>query len=188
VGFISSGASQFDSDLSGEKLMWADNPLLNMGTLTTGFSLRLWYQMDSLQLPPNYLVVISNLSRSHWASSDFMLYRNSGEWRARMYYDGEVRVTIPIDDNWHRLIVTYHKPTSTLKMRLDMDPIGAPQTNTGIVFDPWGDQVIYLGTLGSNNVPGLNLDEIAFWRDYILTEDDMLADWNGGAGLTYPPL
>lgn len=86
------------------------------------------------------------------------------------------------DGNWHRIIAWFDSSNGEVGIQIDdHDPTTTTQSDrylpTGTTFfigDNYGDS------------PDFFLDEVALWKDYVLTADDRAFDWNSGAGRTYP--
>jgi hypothetical protein len=86
------------------------------------------------------------------------------------------------DGNWHHVAVTYDGVSDFL-MYVDgvFDVSGT--TSTGGVLPATGSgSEIFLGSNGSWHFDGM-LDEVAIWRDVVLSQDDITAIYNGGTPL-----
>lgn len=86
------------------------------------------------------------------------------------------------DGNWHRIIAWFNSSNGEVGIQIDNN---SPTTTTQ------ADPFIDTGTtflIGDNfgDSGDFFLDEAALWKDYVLTADDRLFDWNSGAGRTYP--
>jgi hypothetical protein len=98
--------------------------------------------------------------------------------------------TNPLDLGWHRVIIWYDKPAAQIGIQIDNQtpatanlsapiPAGLPQGIAlgGLPFSwadrNYADEVIQ---------PALALDEVGVWHNYVWTEAEREADWNGGAG------
>lgn len=88
-------------------------------------------------------------------------------------------------DGWHMVIFTYNAATLEIKLRVDG---GATISNTmgHAIYWPtaprFGLNYINFGGV----IRASYYDEIAIYKEYILSDAEMDAEWNGGAGRTYP--
>ena len=79
---------------------------------------------------------------------------------------------------WHRIVV-YHQHGVGVGIKID---------NNATETDTWTYTMISSSvpiTVG-NSAKICTIDEIAFWKGYIPSEEELTTDWNGGAGVTYP--
>lgn len=91
----------------------------------------------------------------------------------------------PIASGWHR-VVCWWEPGVGVGLKIDNGPsLHTASTRTGLL--DLGDGPLTFPETGGAPAPGQSLDEVVVW-DIVLTEEDMLFDWNGGAGRTYPRL
>ncbi len=73
-------------------------------------------------------------------------------------------------------------------VQIDADsPVTQSMSGT---LDPFASADVFnLGPASSSisvdDIP-IRIDELAFWKDYVLSDDDKTFDWNGGAGRGYP--
>ncbi len=83
-------------------------------------------------------------------------------------------------NQWHRVII-WHDLGTQYGLQVDNDtPVTSSQSEDICnELDVDYDFNIIDSYLG--------MDEIALWRDHVLTSGERLADWNGGAGVTYTP-
>jgi hypothetical protein len=165
----------------------SDSAYLNLSTLLVGITYRLWYRFDSLLTTPGMITILSNHTGLHYGSADMMLYNNSGRWRARFNYDllHEVQtIPIPADTNWHRLLWWLDVPTRWCGLQLDNL---APAMNGPVddLSSLWGDQHLFIGVAGGSQTP-FYIDEYGIWSEHVMDAAERLADWNGGAGITWP--
>jgi hypothetical protein len=81
---------------------------------------------------------------------------------------------------WHRIIILFDATTSTMKAKFDNSP-------TRTMINPVGSFVDILDLLVLF-IDGFTtlLCECGLWKNLVLTEPQMLLDWNGGAGVTFP--
>lgn len=81
---------------------------------------------------------------------------------------------------WHRIIVSFDPATNTMLAKFD--------NNTSRTFvNPVGSSVDVLD-LQALFIDGFDTQmcECGVWKNIVLTEAQMLVDWNGGAGTTFP--
>lgn len=96
----------------------------------------------------------------------------------------ETQLDFSADDpgvaGWHRVIVSFKASTSTMLAKFDND---ASRTT----INPVGSSVGLLDLL-LLFIDGFTtqLCECGVWANHVLTEPEMLLDWNGGAGRTFP--
>jgi hypothetical protein len=81
---------------------------------------------------------------------------------------------------WHRIIILFDATTSTMMAKFD-------NKTTRTFINPVGSSVNILDllTLFIDGTTTL-LCECGLWENLVLTEPQMLVDWNGGAGVTFP--
>jgi hypothetical protein len=82
---------------------------------------------------------------------------------------------------WHRVIVWYEHGVG-MGAKIDNDA-SVTLAQTGGIYATPGNR-LYMH-VSSTPASGCKIDEISIWNQ-ILTESEMLADWNGGSGRTYP--
>jgi hypothetical protein len=89
------------------------------------------------------------------------------------------------DGQWHRVIVWWDSGTTVAGVQID-DGTAVTQATEGTLFAPSNpDTAFLLGNIG-DGTHFYYIDEVAFWKDYVLSDSDKTFDWNGGAGQTYP--
>lgn len=146
------------------------------------------------------------LNTGNDSTYDFLFISVLGQWF--LYYNGgfpgswEFKVTLndqsqvsdyvnaALTSGWHRVIV-YVQNAVKIGIKIDNNAaveqaIGLPLLPHTDPFSPNPFQGLKL-TRQFNGIPCL-IDEIAVWKDKVLTPAEMLYDWNGGAGRTYPDL
>lgn len=89
-------------------------------------------------------------------------------------------VNDPLNLTWTRVVLTWTNATKTMLAKINNTPSVTMVNATG----SWMS-VTYFITLGINGF-AMNLCECGVWANHALTEAEMLLDWNGGAGKTYP--
>lgn len=83
------------------------------------------------------------------------------------------------DGGWHHVVVTFDG-TSQLLMYVDGSfDVSATTTSTGILPATGSGSEIFLGNSGSWNFDGM-LDEVAIWKDVVLSQEDVTDIYNGG--------
>lgn len=88
-------------------------------------------------------------------------------------------------DVWHRVVCWYDKDTLEVGMQLDDR---TPVTTTATSAIPRGHGFGFEFNM-VEVLPGpfdIAYDETGLWHDYVWTEDERDADWNGGDGLGWP--
>jgi hypothetical protein len=198
-GLISSCGQQDDTDNVGGTVLQVDDPHFVMTTLSVGITWRLWYKQTVVNVLPKTAIVLVDFTfvppPSHLGIGDFSLFSDATNWIARFANDAahDVFVPQPDDTNWHRLMVTLDMvdPMNVIA-GIEIDN-GARVTSSGVDLSGlYGDDFIYVGTIGEYSLPfppvyqPILFDEIAYWRNKVLTPAESLADWNGGAGKSYP--
>jgi len=88
------------------------------------------------------------------------------------------------DSAWHRVICWYDKGVG-IGLKIDNNA-SVTMANTDLL-GAGGQRFRVGGPLGYGTPPAgfSTIDEVAIWKQK-LTDDEMLYDWNGGAGRTYP--
>ena len=81
---------------------------------------------------------------------------------------------------WHRIIISFDTATNTMLAKFDNDV-------SRTFVNPVGSSVTILDLLVLF-IDGFStlLCECGLWKGTVLTEAQMLVDWNGGAGRTFP--
>jgi hypothetical protein len=86
------------------------------------------------------------------------------------------------DGAWHRIIAWFDNSNGEVGIQIDNN---TPTTTTQSDKLPESSTTFLIGdNFGDSS--DVFLDEVAFWKDYVLTSADRLFDWNSGAGQTYP--
>lgn len=89
--------------------------------------------------------------------------------------------TVSINDGiWHRVIFLQDTPGKKIYLKLDNNATDTYAFSTAGAMIPGPTHWDMTG------FSGLILDEISIWKGTVLTEPQMLFDWNGGAGKTWP--
>lgn len=189
AGFRVACGQQTAFTMTGNTLAYKTHPYYDMSALTVGMTLRLWYKCANPASTPSLIAIVSNNAFSHYASADFILYKNSSKWSARFDYDLAHEVatvgTIPADTNWHRLIVWVDIVATVCGIQLD--DLAPVVSAAGLdVSSWWGDSRMFFGTISGTGTNLIYLDEIGYWHEHVMTAAERLADWNGGAGITWP--
>ncbi len=97
----------------------------------------------------------------------------------------------PLEDfeleTWHRIVAWYDKEGLEIGLQLDDR---APVTDSISAAIPDGstqgfaiDENHSLPPVGNTDI---SFDEIGLWHDYVWTDAERAADWNGGAGIGWP--
>ena len=113
-----------------------------------------------------------------------ILFGLSGPYFGGYSNDVYVSQTIPTNE-WHMHTITIKASTKKVNFYYDGSHIGTEQTlpNT----PNYGSGAVWIGPQGTWNTtcfPG-KLDEAGIWQS-VLTQEEITALYNGGAGLTYP--
>lgn len=85
---------------------------------------------------------------------------------------------------WNRYIFSYDNPTKTMRCKFNNEPT-VTMINPLVFFSQAGHilEILWTG-LASNRTA--TLCEAAFWINRVLTETEMLNDWQSGHGITWP--
>lgn len=185
-------AKQINQTWTADTILNATSEVFKLSNLTVGFTLRMWYKLSTYESSgdiPLYLCTIAD--PVHWAYCDMMVYRggvSNNWWCLSIAGDTahETYCVVPTDTNWHRLIIWFDPTTKTVGMQLDNDAPGTATNEDPTPYDWYGQSQLFLGTLTSAAIPGLQIDEVAFWREKILTADERLCDWNSGGEAPRP--
>jgi hypothetical protein len=146
----------------------ADTGVFNM--TNHSFSMRFWFKcggvpgttQNIIRLPSSYEFDLYNDGTIGWDLGEYV------------YTDDPHSL-----NTWHRAVVWFNNSTGDIGLKLDdatSITTGSATCNTGT----------YLYINGWDGTTTLGLDEIAIWKDYVLTEDDMTYDWNSGSGRGKP--
>lgn len=81
---------------------------------------------------------------------------------------------------WHRVIISFDATTSTMLAKFDNKPSRTLHNTVGSSVDPLDLLVLFIDGFSTL------LCECGLWKNLVLTEAQMLLDWNGGAGKTFP--
>jgi hypothetical protein len=176
----------------------------NLGTQGAGFSIRLWVKMVDTETSPgvfeaNPAIVQLNSDIIFWSWNIYISRNNAS---LQIVYSkipvlyGQLDVPITLDDgNWHLLIFVYDYANDVLTGRYDNGALvtgGAPPTK--IMWDSGQLDRFRLAIENYSLTPNLFdppidfvtiVDEVAVYKNKVLTSGDMDAEWNAGAGRTW---
>lgn len=146
------------------------------------FSVRLWFKLHAPITYPSFAIF---LAFNNWTIG----YSFFTPYTGVTFYPGISGGGVPpitagevAPGGWHRFCV-WLKQGVQMGIKLDNDP-SITAVVPGTMTD-YGDDVLAL-TPSIASPSGHSIDEIGIWKDKVLTEAEMLADWNAGAGKTYP--
>jgi len=152
---------------------------------TNSFTIRFWVKTVASGFNNNWLGVFLPWNIYYGSPSTVdgkMVFEVLGNTNDSYLVSGES----VSDGNWHRVTCWYDKGAFTQGIQIDTNtPVTAitDLSDTGTsdleIFDPTDN-------LPNPPSPSFLVDEIAFWKDYVLTDADKTFDWNSGAGRTYP--
>ncbi len=122
------------------------------------------------------------------------LYDDNFNWNMDNGVDGKIHcqsaimstlpfeiTTIDINDGlWHRIIFLQDNALKKIYLKLDNNPTDTYAFATADPTNPGNSKFNLAG------FSGLILDEVSIWKGLLLTEAQMLFDWNGGNGITWP--
>jgi len=110
---------------------------------------------------------------------------SSGGVASDSFFDaGETEPVFPTPGQWHRVVLWYDAAALELGMQVDDRPPVTAATGGAterMQFNMGGTGFGPRGFAGS-------FDDIGIWHNYVWTEADRLADWNAGAGVTWPDI
>lgn len=96
----------------------------------------------------------------------------------------ETQLDFSADDlgvaGWHRIIVSFTASTNTMLAKFDNDVSRTVVNPVGSSVGILDLQLLFISGFTTQ------LCECGVWATHALTEAQMLTDWNGGAGKTYP--
>jgi hypothetical protein len=151
---------------------------------SSSFTVRFWIKTDFTGASFKNIV-----GESYW---NVYLGADSGDGKIDFFISGNDDPDIDLasnetvnDNAWHRVICWFdasgsgsagvqidnHTPATVSTVDIFSGGAGTDSLDVG---DNFGDS------------PDVDCDEVAIWKDYVLTSDDRLFDWNSGAGQTYP--
>lgn len=81
---------------------------------------------------------------------------------------------------WHRIIISFTASTNTMLSKFDNDASRTTVNPVGSFVGILDLQLLYINGFTTQ------LCECGVWATHALTEAEMLLDWNGGAGKTFP--
>ena len=152
---------------------------------TIGFSVRMWI-MSTAKIACSVLVG-ANVSGilPAWA-----IFPNGANTRFYLdHFQNYVQKAATLSDgNWHMLIGIYDYANDTIRLVID-GISSAPVTVPKMVWTWGGSGLAGVGlTFGYNPTAFDNflVDEIAIYKDHVLTTQEISDEWNGGAGRTWP--
>lgn len=188
------GSSFESGDCSG---FWNYFPRTAAG-LTNKFTMRFWFRIDPfIAQELSYSSIYHEMIELESGRVQVQLDSGPNIFRVQMVWftsGGPVNLTsadIPLDEEWHRVVVTYDPDTDEATLQIDND---TPVTDTiadveptdgrnafkweppsGGIFDPFPQQLALA-----------QFCEFYIADSYIWTTEERTADWNGGAGRTWP--
>lgn len=146
---------------------------MDLAAFPNGFTWRFWAK--ATEGPPKN---ISDATLVHYHS-----WRLQGGFcSGGLTFGGSISVGSAYDSNWHRLIGYWNPSTLTMAYKLDNEPTVTKPVYGGMDL---GAAVIKLYAIGSPPPDFITICEMAFW-DNVLTETQMLSDWNNGFGISWP--
>ncbi len=161
----------------------SNTPDIRWDFSATGFTVRFWFEMGSID-PTNSTFFIINTQR--WEitlKGDLGLFTQFPQLKVTLA-DGDHTVNGPnLTDltAFHRLMCGWEKGVG-LWIKFDNDPTTTTAATANAAFLGAAEGFF----LGPTNEPQqVGIDEVGIWNR-TLTAAEILYDWNGGAGRTYP--
>lgn len=176
AGLVNRGAMQTAQDGTTSTLMRVSDAAFQLST-SGGFALRLWFRVPGT-IPERLITWADNNAQLN--TGDLRVYHSNGNLRAVLFNDSGHEVYLPFtpDRWWHRLVITWSPDEHKLTMHLD----AASASVTGVLTSgATGSLALNLGTITASGVPGTCFDEVAYWKGYSLTQEEVEDDWAGGA-------
>lgn len=99
-----------------------------------------------------------------------------------LFNDVVAQDTYTADVNWHRIIVLCDIVGQRLSWKMDNQATISAISPQPFHFEAPPERFIFSAS-GSNV---FSYSEIGLWQNKLLTEPQMVTDWNGGAGKTFP--
>lgn len=159
-----------------------NTPDIHWDFSATGFTVRLWFQMGAVPVANTFFI----LNTQRW---ELTLQNALGPLRQYPQFkvtlaDGNHTVDGPdLTDitAFHRLMCGWEKGVG-IWIKFDNDATVSVATVQNAAF-LGAAEGFFLGP--TNESQQMGIDEVGIW-DRTLTPAEILADWNGGAGVTYP--
>lgn len=192
---------QLDNTYSPLPLTW-ELDKDSSGTQGVGFGIRVWFRMDDFLVAPateihntSYIRLSSLNPFGAWAigidriGAAFFVSK-PGDF-GYDYTTAGIPVTV-FDGGWHMIVCTYDYVNDLVKIRLDDNPTITTVATSKILWDDaldffririegvatvdptWGPITFYTAC-----------DEVAVYKNVVLSDAIMDAEWNGGAGRTW---
>lgn len=160
-----------------------NTPDIHWDFSATGFTVRIWFEMGGAAAVANSFFI---LNTQRWELTlQFLLgpTRQFPRFKVTLA-DGDHTVTgsdVLFDSAFHRLIFGWEKGVGLwLKHDNDATITTAATANAAFLGAAEG---FFLGP--TNEPQQMGIDEVGIWNR-TLTPAEILSDWNGGAGRTYP--
>jgi subtilisin-like proprotein convertase family protein len=137
------------------------------------FTIRAWIRPGPATFDHNFLFREWTLKYNSARTVTFISPNGSGI--------GDVRVTnsIPLTTNvWHR-VIAWSQQGVGIGLRVD-DGTNVTAAQSSAITNNIDRLVL------NRAFNDFNADEIGIWKDHVLTDGEATADWNSGAGVTYP--
>lgn len=161
---------------------------IDMTALAVGFTFRFWV----------YEATNDAIDAKLWFGKNSQLLIADEAWRitedtlmtfkSRLIGEQTLTGSAMTSGAWHRILITWDAVTKVKSLKIDNNAT-VTQTVFNITFGLPSDAIKLWGTgLEGGGFPRgvLKFCEAGLWMEHVMTEDEMTADWNGGAGVTYP--
>ncbi len=165
------------------------SPATKFKFLAHDFTVRLWVYMDwspGILGQSQFSAIRNDFGDQSWELYMTVDGTHAGPmWRVWDTFNTEFNVNpnLFLGPGWHR-IIGWVETGVEIGMRID-NTWQATTAMANPIYDPGAATGLYVAN-GSSSWHD-RLDEIAVW-DRLLTVAEMLTDWNGGAGTTYPTI
>ena len=160
-----------------------NTPDIHWDFSATGFTVRFWFEMGSVPVLNTFFILNTQRWEVTLRQSLIPGVRQYPQFKVTLM-DGDHEVDGPdLTDTtaFHRLICGWEKGVG-IWLKFDNDPTVTVAAAAAANF-LGAAEGFFLGP--TNESQQMGIDEVGIWNR-TLTEAEILSDWNGGAGRTYP--
>lgn len=172
---------------SSHYLTVTDNASLRLGA-DTAFTIHLWFNSESFNADYSGIIWKGNPAEVNEIEYALVYDNTTDEFFFRVgngSASGVVFMDFAVGDTgtWHRLCAWHDPDTNLLGIQIDNASEDTAGWSSGTLAQSGTD--FYIGNLGGAGYlwDGL-VDEVSFWKR-VLTSEERLQLWNGGAGIPY---
>ena len=163
--------------------------------MSVGFTYRYWVKCDNNGNLENLIIANGVISGASFSNTDWFVdkrFVNPNDHYGGQFPKGSDPNTLiyadsvfPDDLVWHRCVVICDKANKKISWKMDNLTTISTTEATGFSFLNMATQLCIQGD-GLSSARHLNVCEVGLWQNILLTEDELLLDWNNGNGKTFP--